>query len=68
MYLPNELSDDIVPEHTTVVGDIDYFFEVYVKYGYAFREWKERVKEGRQLCKLEYEKFLFEAIREFYTR
>lgn len=47
MSLPCELWDDIVPESTTVVGDIDTFLD-YVEYGYAWRDWCNRVYQSVQ--------------------
>jgi hypothetical protein len=43
MPLPRELWDDVVPEQTTVVGDIDFFI-LYCVYGYAWRDWCNRVQ------------------------
>ena len=43
MPLPRELWDDVVPESTTVVGDIDTFL-VYVEHGDAWRDWCGRVR------------------------
>lgn len=47
MSLPCELWDDIVPESTTVVGDIDTFLD-YVEYGYAWKDWCNRVHQSMQ--------------------
>ena len=42
MALPRELWDDVVPESTTVIGDVDKFL-VYVEQGYAWRDWQSRI-------------------------
>lgn len=47
MPLPRELWDDIVPESTTVVGDIETFV-AYVEYGDAWRDWCRRVQQSVQ--------------------
>ena len=44
MPLPRELWDDVVPESTTVVGDIDRFV-AYIEYGDAWRDWCGRVQQ-----------------------
>ena len=45
MPLPDELWDEIVPETTTVVGDVDAFC-LYVESGSAWQDWCARVHHG----------------------
>ena len=45
MPLPCELWDEVVPESTTVVGDIDTFLD-YIEYGYAWKDWCKCVNQG----------------------
>ena len=42
--LPHELSDDIVPDSTTVVGDVESFI-AYIEYGHAWQDWCGRVQQ-----------------------
>jgi hypothetical protein len=42
--LPHELSDDIVPDSTAVVGDIESFI-AYIEYGHAWQDWCGRVQQ-----------------------
>lgn len=44
MPLPHELSDDIVPDSTAVVGDIESFI-AYIEYGHAWQDWCGRVQQ-----------------------
>lgn len=38
--IPEHLWDNVCPASTTVVGDIDAFFNQYVGSGQCFREWQ----------------------------
>lgn len=44
MPLPHELSNDIVPDSTAVVGDIESFI-AYIEYGHAWQDWCGRVQQ-----------------------
>jgi hypothetical protein len=43
MSLPRALWDDVVPESTTVVGDVDAFVN-YIEQGHAWKDWCGRVR------------------------
>jgi hypothetical protein len=53
MPLPRELWNDVVPESTTVVGNVDTFID-YVEYGDAWKDWCYRVRQSlsgmKDLC------------------
>ncbi len=61
MPLPHELSDDIVPDSTAVVGDIESFI-AYIEYGHAWQDWCGRVQRAMDRSRL------WTCLRRYRTR
>lgn len=67
MSLPCELWDDVVPESTTVVGDIDTFLD-YVEYGYAWQDWCNRVHQCVQWIQQDFGPVSDDVIRQLMQK
>ena len=52
MHLPQELWDEVVPDQTTVVGDVDVFI-LYFEHGHAYADWLKKI--SKVICWMEEE-------------